>query len=150
LTKLPKKSDTSINIYEIDGDKPASKEFIIDKVNKLCFAFKGINTDEFRVVLIERIMSKEMTENQLLDTINNVIDNCVYPTPTIASIFEHALDKSIKLYTYKEVLATDDFNSFSRVDYNDCKDFFLSNKDIVRYELQQLIIPSRPAFSVKA
>ena len=74
----------------------------------------------FYDVLMDRIKDKNFSDKRLQDAINNVIDNCVYPTPTIANII--SFDKRIKLYTYNEVLVIVDkggsFDDFKVIERN--------------------------------
>lgn len=86
---------------------------------KLKNTFPALPTG-FYDVLNDRIKELGFTDSRLIDAINHVIDTCVYPTPTIASIV--SFDKRIKLYTYDEVLKLIDtgasFDDFKAIERN--------------------------------
>lgn len=53
-------------------------------MQKLKKAFPTL-PEEFYDILCERIKEHELTDKRLIKAVNYVIDNCVYPTPTIAN-----------------------------------------------------------------
>lgn len=58
---------------------------------------------EFFQILIERFKAKGFCDTRLVDAVNNVIDNCQYPTPTLANFLSY--DKNVKLYTYQQFIS---------------------------------------------
>ncbi len=58
-------------------------------------AFK--DKDSFWAILTSRVTELGLSDERLMDAVNHVIDNCKYPTPTIANFF--SVDKKTKLYT---------------------------------------------------
>jgi predicted transposase/invertase (TIGR01784 family) len=48
-----------------------------------------------------RMREKGFSDQRMIDAINNVIDSCQYPTPTMANFL--SFDKRVKIYTYNEV-----------------------------------------------
>jgi hypothetical protein len=52
-------------------------------------------------ILADRIIENEFNNERLIASINNVIDNCVYPTPSIAQFISY--DSKIKTYKYHEM-----------------------------------------------
>ena len=56
---------------------------------------------EFYNVLIDRVKNAGFCDERLIDSVNYVIDNCIYPNPTIANFI--SFDKKKQLYTYVEV-----------------------------------------------
>lgn len=56
---------------------------------------------EFYSILIDRVKAVGFCDERLIDSVNYVIDNCIYPTPTIANFL--SFDKKKRLYSYKEV-----------------------------------------------
>lgn len=59
--------------------------------------------NEFYEILSDRIKANGFSDKRLQDSIDYVIDNCVYPTPTIAQFI--SFDKHIKLYTYDQIMS---------------------------------------------
>ena len=57
---------------------------------------------EFFDIFIDRIKANNFTDQRLKDAVNYVIDNCVYPTPSIAQFV--SFDKKTKLYTYDQLI----------------------------------------------
>jgi hypothetical protein len=69
----------------------------------------------FYEIFKDRIKANKFTDERLMDSITNVIDTCVYPTPTIAQFI--SWDKKIKVHKYPEIVAMvedGDPNAFSR------------------------------------
>lgn len=56
----------------------------------------------FYIILASRLKEKLFSDQQLIDAVNNVIDTCVYPVPTIANFL--SFNKKIRLFTYQEML----------------------------------------------
>ena len=55
---------------------------------------------EFFDILAKRIKANGFSDDRLTDAVNNVIDNCTYPTPTIAQFI--SFDRRYKIYNYDE------------------------------------------------
>ena len=70
-------------------------------INKIKASFPTLPLN-FYGILMDRIKSNQYTDNQLMDSVNHVIENCVYPTPTIANFLGYENKK--RLYTYNQVL----------------------------------------------
>ena len=56
----------------------------------------------FYDILVDRIKENGFSDERLRAAISNVIDTCIYPTPTIANII--SFDRHVKLNTYEEML----------------------------------------------
>jgi hypothetical protein len=67
---------------------------------KLATAFPALPTGFF-AIMIERMRANQFSDQRMIDSIGYVIDNCLYPTPTIANLISY--DRRVKLYTYQEV-----------------------------------------------
>lgn len=74
---------------------------MIESVQRIKGAFPELPA-EFYDVLQERIKANGFTSERLRDAVSNVIDNCIYPRPTIAQFITY--DKRITLYTYEQIL----------------------------------------------
>ncbi len=55
----------------------------------------------FFVILKNRLIENNFTNERLIDAIKRVIDTCHYPTPTVADIIQY--DVKSKLYRHDEV-----------------------------------------------
>lgn len=93
-------------MIEKDGEKYVSiysgeltQKEMAKGMARLKVAFPQLPKDFF-FLLGERMKEKGFSDGRMMDAINHVIDNCRYPTPTIAEFLSY--DKVVKLYTYKE------------------------------------------------
>lgn len=131
----------SNNCYEVSvyaGE--LSKICIAKNVVKLKQAFPSL-PPEFFNVFSERIKAHNYSDKRLTDAIAHVIDNCVYPSPTIAQFI--SFDKKIKLYTYDDIVKLNDsmnckaFKEYRPVRYEDApRPFYASLNDIAKYKLR--------------
>jgi hypothetical protein len=66
----------------------------------------------FYDILADRIKENGFCDDRLNDSINHVIDNCIYPQPTIAQFISY--DKKVKLYNHNDIvkMLTDNPDSF--------------------------------------
>lgn len=86
---------------------------ILTGVTKIKKSFPGLPI-EFFDVFADRIKENGFTDERLKDAVNNVIDNCVYPQPTIAQFI--SWNKHIKLYKHEQILnmLNEDKDAFKR------------------------------------
>lgn len=77
-----------------------TKECIAKNTIKLMQSFPALPSGFFDV-FSDRIKENNYSDKRLTDAINHVIDNCIYPTPTIAQFISY--DKRIKLYTHEQL-----------------------------------------------
>lgn len=75
-------------------------ETMIEQTKKVIKAFPAL-TNGFVDILIERAKERGFTDQRLKDAVNHVIDNCQYPTPTLANFL--SFDKRMKVFTYEQV-----------------------------------------------
>jgi len=87
----------SISIY--DGE--LTTECIVNQVKKLKQAFPALPKG-FYDILTDRIQEIEFSDKRLTSAVNNLIDTCVYPIPTIANLI--TWDRRVKLYTYRQMV----------------------------------------------
>jgi hypothetical protein len=144
---LQKLSENTLQLIKKDGcfemsiynDELTTKN-IIKGTGKLKKSFPAL-TKEFFDVFADRIKDNKFTDNRLNDSINHVIDNCIYPTPSIAQFI--SFDKRIKLYTYHDIVKMQDqtqhaFKSYRPVKINGVnKPMYASINDIVQYNLEK-------------
>lgn len=88
---------SSISIYK--GN--LTPKVLVESTVKVRKAFPELE-DGFFEVFSERVKACGFTDDRLRDAVNYVIENCVYPTPTIAQFI--SWDKRIKVYSYEEML----------------------------------------------
>ncbi len=124
--------ENSISVYK--GE--LTQKGIAQGVAKVKAAFPALHNTFFDL-LIERAKEKGFSDKRLHDSISNVIDNCQYPTPTLANFLSY--DKRVKLMSYKEMCSavTEGMASFhdsERVNING-KTFYLSAGDKERYNI---------------
>jgi hypothetical protein len=127
----------SLSVYNDNLDpKNAACE-----VSRLKLAFPALEVGFFDV-LLERIKENGFTDKRLRDAVNNLVDNFVYPTPTIANII--SFDKRVKLYSYTQMLdmvmsygvsAWKEYKAIKLI--GSCR-FYASIIDIKQYNLEVL------------
>ena len=89
--------ETRISRYKDEIAKPAD---ILNQIDRLRACFKA-NSDTFYSVLSERIAATQMTQIQLLESVNNLLDNFKYKEINISDVI--GFDKYVRLYSYNEV-----------------------------------------------
>lgn len=124
--------NSSISIYS--GE--LSPETIAKSLAQVKVAFPALPKGFF-TLLTERFMEKGFSNKRVIDAINNVIDTCQYPTPTLANFL--AFDKRVNVYDYNKVCSMVirqevKFNDFSKVRKNG-NIFFVKNRDKVLYNI---------------
>jgi hypothetical protein len=72
----------------------------IEAVKTLKNAFPALPKG-FYDIMIDRMRANGFSDDRMRDAVANVIDTCLYPTPTIANLI--SWDRRVKLYTYQEV-----------------------------------------------
>lgn len=113
-------------------------QHVINQVKKLRKAFPQVQAD-FTDVLLERAKEKNWTDERLTDAVNNLIDTCQYPTPTLANVL--SFDKRIKTYTYNEMcdMAYDYgksvWQTYLRLDDDFARGRYAHMSDVANYRL---------------
>ena len=97
LQKKELGNTSEISIY---SGPVATQTEIKSEVRKLMAAFPQVSND-FLIVLIERMIDKKFTKERIKEAINHVIDTNPYQRPSIADII--SFDRKIKVYTYSEI-----------------------------------------------
>lgn len=115
-------------------------ECIGNAISKLKMTFPALPA-EFYKVLANRVNDNSFNDDRLKAAVNHVIDNCVYPTPTIAQFI--SFDKHIKLYTWHDVTKMKDlhepFKTYNsvRIRDNQPKPLYAHVNDIDAYGLEK-------------
>ena len=102
--------DEGKHYLSIYNDQQTTKG-VINAIARVKQAFPSLE-DGFYKILMSRVKEKGLTDQQIMDSVNNVIDTCEYPTPVIGKFL--SFDKKMRLYTYNEILTkVDQGESFS-------------------------------------
>jgi len=91
------KNSKELSLYRGEIAEPSD---IKSAVKKLVAAFPDI-TEDYIIVLVERMIDKGFTKDRVIDAVNNCIDNIPYKRPSISDIV--SFDRKIKLFTYEEM-----------------------------------------------
>jgi len=117
-----------------------TKQCIADANGKIAMTFPSLPA-EFYKVLANRVKDNNFSDERLKDSVNHVIDNCIYPIPTIAQFI--SFDKNIKVYTYQdmlkqvsEVYSPFDAHKSVRLRENQPKPLYVHVNDIEKYNLE--------------
>ena len=108
---------------------------------RLKIAFPNI-TKEFLTLLFDRFVSRGFSNERVKDSVDYLIDNYKYPTPTIAEIISY--DAKVRLLTYDQVMKIHNeigkaFDMYSAVVIEGIKTkVWASNFDIEKYKLKKL------------
>lgn len=128
------------NCYEVSvyNDGLTAKT-VVEQVSKIKKSFPSL-PPEFYDIFSERIKESGFSDRRLIKSVNKVIDNCIYPVPTIGQFI--AFDEKIKLYTYQDMLrlANETKNAFKlfksvKIGSN-TKPLYASVQDIEKYNLE--------------
>lgn len=80
------------------------------------------------------------SDQRLTDAVNNVIDTCIYPTPTVANFI--SFDKRVKTYKYPEIceMLNEDIRAFDHykpIKFRDLPDrVWIHINDIAKYGIK--------------
>lgn len=137
-SELKKNKDHfSLSLY---NDELTAKNVLLN-ITKIKKVFPNLEIG-FYDILTERLKDKGFTDNKFNDAVNHVIDNCIYPTPTIANFL--SFDRNIKLYSYEQMLKLNNeyagqaFKYFRPIKINNLnKPMYASKNDIEKYNLTE-------------
>lgn len=139
--RLPESSQELLQRLDTDGtitvySGELKQETVVKGVAKIKAAFPSL-TPEFYQLFISRVRDKGFTDQRLTEAVNHVIDNCQYPTPTLANFL--SFDKRVKVLNYDELcdLVTTlkaTFQSYTAIIING-KRFYVRNADKELYNL---------------
>lgn len=131
----PKLTENGLSVYS--GE--LTLQTVIEQNMQIKRAFPNLPNDWYDVFQ-SRITENGFTDERLIDAVNYVIDNCPYPTPTIAQFIQ--FDKKIPVKTHKQLLEmlNEDRNIFNR--YQAIKiegidlPVYALNEDVQKYKLK--------------
>jgi hypothetical protein len=126
-------SKGEISLYKGKLTTPA----VVASVAKIKAAFPAL-PGSFYDTFTERIIDNEFCDERLTAAVNCVIDNCLYPTPTIAQFI--SFDRRVKFYTYEEMLKmssenVDIWKNYAAIDLGLPKKVWCHINDIEKYDL---------------
>lgn len=87
----------NISLYT---DDPAGVKDIIQAASVIKKSFPSLPVG-FYDVFGDRVIANKFTAQRLKDAVTYVIDNCPYPTPTIANFI--SFDRTVKFRTHEEM-----------------------------------------------
>lgn len=110
---------------------------MIQNIAKIKIAFPSLPI-EFYDLFSTRIKEKGFSDKRLIDSVNNVIDTCIYPFPTIAQFLSY--DQKIETFTYKQMLRKNDqergiMSKYISVDIEGER-LFVSKENFDKYEFK--------------
>jgi hypothetical protein len=120
MKQLPKLSQRNLELIQRSNEISIYKDnlltsCIVKNIAKIKSAFPSLPKG-FYEIFSERITEDNFTSDRLTDAVNFVIDNCTYPTPTVAQFI--SFDKRVKVYKYPEIVEMVetgiDSNAFAR------------------------------------
>lgn len=94
LNKIP---ENEISLYS----GPLTPRALVECSVKMQKAFPSL-TPGFFEVLNERIKENGFSDSRLKDAVDYVVDNCIYPAPTIAQFI--SWDRRIKVLTFEDMI----------------------------------------------
>lgn len=120
-----------------------TNECLVKNALVLKKSFPALKND-FIDIFYERLKANGYTDQRLNDAIGHVIDNCIYPTPTIAQFI--SFDRKMILYNHNDMLKINDtlngkaFESHKAVKIgNNTFPMWAHVNDIETYKLQPWI-----------
>lgn len=90
-------SQNELSLYK--GD--LTPIIVLREIARAKAAFPAL-PNTFFDILRDRINANKFSDERFTDSVNNVIDTCPYPTPTIANFI--SFDKRIKINSYEEMM----------------------------------------------
>ena len=95
--KVNENGETYLSLYT--GD--LTPKVVTESMAELKASFPALPA-EFFTMLSKRVKDNGFSDERLRDAVRHVIDNCIYPNPTIAQFI--GFDKKVRLFTYHEML----------------------------------------------
>ena len=144
MKQLQGLSPKSLDLILVKGEISIYKgvlttQCVIQNTVKIKNAFPGL-PEGFYEIFSERILDCGFTDDRLNDAVNNVIDNCVYPVPTIAQFI--SFDKRVKVFNYPDILKMLDddpkaFDRYQRIEMDGLPEaIWIHINDIAKYGIK--------------
>lgn len=97
LTNILVKVEDGFELSAYNGE--LTEDCIAEQTVKIASAFPSLDAG-FYDILFAQVKEMNFSDKKLVDSVNHVIRNCEYPTPTIAKFLSY--DKKIKLFDYTQ------------------------------------------------
>ena len=91
---------TPKNEVSVYVDDIADSDYVKSHLKKLSAAYPKV-TNDFIILLTERVIDNKFTKARVMDAVNNLIDTFVYEVPKVADIV--SFDRRIKVFTYTDL-----------------------------------------------
>jgi hypothetical protein len=91
---------TPKNEVSVYVDDIADSDYVKSQLKKLIAAYPKV-TNDFIILLTERVIDNKFTKARVRDAVNNLIDTFVYEVPKVADIV--SFDRRIKVFTYTDL-----------------------------------------------
>lgn len=126
--------------FEISAfNEEMSESNHLKEITNIKLAFPTLPTG-FYSVLLDRVRELKISDQRLKFAVAHVIDNCEYPTPTLAQFIRY--DRKIKVFNHVQILKMNDdvqgvakFYRLVRL-FNQTKPLYAHESDIERYNLE--------------
>ena len=96
----------------------------------------------FHDIFGDRVMELGFSDQRIMDAVNHVIDNCIYPKPTIAQFL--SFDAKVKLYDHNQMIKlNNELNGMAFKYYKSVKvqgltkPMWASVNDIEKYKMER-------------
>jgi len=136
----PQSTELSIERGEVSlyDDALAGPKDIVDASVKIKKSFPLLPMGFYDMFDI-RIRETGFTAQRLTDAVNFVIDNCIYPQPTIANFISY--DRTVKFKTHEQMCKEDLWSSHVAVKFPDMpKVVWVFANDVERYKLTKYLV----------
>jgi hypothetical protein len=117
-----------------------SARCLVESIATIQKAFPALPIGFFDV-FTDRLADNGFCDERLKDAIKNVIDTCIYPTPTIAQFI--SWDKKIKVFKYPEIVKMVEdgdpnaFDRYKRIEIEGLPEaVWVHINDIVKYKIK--------------
>ena len=136
---LSRNENNEISLSVYSGE--LSTDTVAQNVAKVKAAFPTL-TREFFILFMDRVKENGFTNERLIDAVNNVIDHCQYPTPTLANFL--SWDKRVKVMSYNDLCNTvsrreASFDNYTRIVIRGCP-FYVRTSDKILYNIPSVIL----------
>lgn len=124
--------NTQLSVYS--GE--LTPENMIMQSGRILNAFPSLS-NKFIDILLRRAKEKGFSDKRLTDAVNNVIDTCQYPNPTLANFLSY--DKSVKIIDYNQLCGLVmhqqvQWESYTRIKVNG-SNYYIRKVDKDRYSI---------------
>ena len=133
---LPTNSGVTDEISLYTGE--LTPKAVVNNIANIKKAFPGLPAG-FYDVFTDRIKENGFCDERLRDAVSHVIDNCIYPQPTIAQFISY--DKTLKFKTHDQMCKDESWGTYLPVKFPDRpKVIWVHANDIKLYKLNKYVV----------